>query len=246
MLLRKVLLTALVGASALTAACGDDSGPGGELDEEEQAALLVALAEAGVFTNLATPLAFGAQFGQSPEVGEMGDFSAFGNQLLVTLDFPGTEDDETLVFSSITGFTNLDAGASTVDNAIFAGAISSTSSFPNSIDEASIDQGDAFGGYYERSTTSRYIANDGQFSLTSATFGSTEDCENVPPETNGIEITSCTFSTGTMNGDFDFSSQRIAGSGVQTFTQPNLAYSVPAVRLTLTVQSDIVVNLRGK
>jgi hypothetical protein len=243
---RKALLTVLVGASVLTAACGDDSGPGGELDEEEQAALLVALAEAGVFTNFAAPLAFGAQFGQSPEIGEMGDFAAFGSQVLLTLDAPGTAEDETIVLSSITGWTNLDAGASTVDNAIFAGAIQTASSFPNTLVDELIGDGDAFGGYYERSTSSRYIANEGQFSLTSATFGSTEDCDNVPPETNGIEITACTFSTGTMNGNFDFSSQRVAGSGIQTFTQPNIAYSIPAVRLTITVQSDIALNLRGK
>src|SRR5918993_1090893 len=140
------MLTALVGAAAITAACGDDSGPGGELNEDEQAALLVALAEAGVFSNFAAPLAFGAQFGQSAEIGELGDFSAFGSQVLLTLDLPGTGDDETVVLSSITGWTNLDAGASTVDNAIFAGVIQNSGSFPNTVTDVAIEDGDAVGG----------------------------------------------------------------------------------------------------
>jgi hypothetical protein len=37
-----------------------------------------------------------------------------------------------------------------------------------------------------------------------------------------------------MTGDFDFVADRVSGTGVATYTQANIAYDVPAVRLTIT------------
>lgn len=238
MMIRKLTAVLAIGAVLGMGACGDEGGSGGELDAEEQAALITALAEGGAFGfNFAAPLVLTSQLSQDADVGTLGDFAAIGGQSLLTVDFPGTENDETLVFTSVTGWTNLDAGARTVDTAVWASVISSTSSYPNSIDGAVMVDDDAFGGYWERSTGSRYLANsgEGQFTLSSASFGSANDCENLPNLGSGITITECSIATGTLQGDFDFVADRFAGTGVATFTQPNIAYDVPAARLTLTL-----------
>ena len=235
----KTIYMAAIMASLVLGACGDDdTGPGGDLSESEQQALVVALSQAGALSfNFAAPFALTTGLAQDAEVGSLGSMSAWGGQTLVTLDYPGTEDDQTLVFTGVTGWSNLNAGNETVDNATWAAVISSTSSFPNQIDEAAMVDEQAFGGYWERSTSSQYFANpaEGQFTLSTTSFNSAQDCEDIPDLGNGISITECSFAIGTMTGDFDFVADRISGTGVATYTQPNIAYDVPAVRVTITI-----------
>lgn len=224
-------------AALALGACGDESGPGGDLSESEQQALVTALAQSGALgLNYAVPFALTAGLAQGAEVGTLGSMSAWGSQALITADYPGVEDDQTLSYTSITGWSNLNAGNQTVDNAVWVVAASSTSSFPNQIDEAVMLDDQAFAGYWERATNSQYFVNpgEGQFTLATTSFNSPQDCENVPELGNGISITECTYAIGTMTGDFDFVADRITGTGVETFTQPNIAYDVPAVRLTIT------------
>jgi len=223
-------------ASLALGACGDDAGPGGDLSPSEQQALVTALAQGGALSfNYAAPFALTAGLAQDAEVGTLGTMSAWGSQTLVTLDFPGTDDDQTLVYTGVTGWSNLNAGNQTVDNAVWVSAISSTSSFPNQIDGAVMGEDQAYGGYYERSTSSRYWANpaEGQFTLATTSFNAPQDCD-IPALNNGISITECTYSIGTMTGDFDFVADRVSGTGVASYTQANIAYDVPAVRLTIT------------
>ena len=219
-------------------ACGDDSGPGGSLDTEEQAALVVALTQAGAFqASIISPLALTSQLSQEAELGSLGTYTAIGGQALLTADYPGTENDETLVITSVTGWSNLNTGARTVDNAVWASALSFTSSFPNQLDGLVMIEEDAFGGYWERSTSSRYFAEsgEGQFTLSGTSFGDPQDCDNIPSLGEGITVSECSIAIGTMQGDFDFVAARISGSGVDPFTQPNIAYDVPAARLTMTL-----------
>ena len=226
-------------ASLALGACGDDdTGPGGDLNASEQQALVVALSQAGALSfNFAAPFALTAGLAQDAEVGSLGSMAAWGGQTLVTLDYPGTEDDQTLVFTGVTGWSNLNAGNKTVDNAVWASAIGSTSSFPNQIDEAVMVDDQAFAGYWERSTNSQYFANpaEGQFTLATTSFNAAQECDDIPDLDNGIAITECTFAIGTMTGDFDFVADRISGTGVATYTQANIAYNVPAVRVTITM-----------
>ncbi|HEU4799645.1 MAG TPA: hypothetical protein VFS94_03345 [Gemmatimonadales bacterium] len=235
---KKIFLTAPVVATLALGACGDDdTGPGGDLSESEQQALVEALSQGGALSfNFAAPFALTTGLAQDAQVGSLGSMSAWGSQALVTLDYPGTEDDETLVFTGVTGWSNLNAGNRTVDNALWASVISSTSSFPNQIDEAVMVDEQAFGGYWERSTSSQYFANpaEGQFTLATTSFNSAQDCD-IPDLGNGIAITECTFAIGTMTGDFDFVADRISGTGVETYTQANIAYDVPAVRVTIAI-----------
>ncbi len=229
------MAVAVVMASLVLGACGDESGPGGDLSESEQEALVVALAQGGALgVNFTAPFALTTGLAQDADIGTLGTMSAWGGQTLVSFDYPGTEDDQTLVFTGVTGWSNLNAGNRTVDNALWASAISSTSSFPSQIDEAAVGEGDAFAGYWERSTTSQYWASEGQFTLATVSFNSAQDCENVPELGDGISITECSYSIGTMTGDFDFVADRVTGSGVTSYTQPSIAYDVPAVRLTMT------------
>ena len=224
-------------ASLVLSACGDDTGPGGDLSESEQQALVVALSQGGALgLNFSAPFALTTGLAQDADVGTLGTMLAWGGQTLVTLDEPGAEDDQTLVFTGVTGWSNLNAGNRTVDNAVWASVMSSTSSFPNQIDEAVMVDDQAFGGYWERSTSSQYFANpaEGQFTLATTSFNSPQECEDIPDLGAGISITECSFAVGTMTGDFDFVADKISGTGVATFTQANIAYDVPAVRLTIT------------
>jgi hypothetical protein len=223
-------------AALVLGACGDESGPGGDLSESEQQALVTALAQGGALgVNFAAPLALTTGLAQDAEIGTLGSMSAWGGQALVSLDYPGTEDDVTLTFTSVTGWSNLNAGNQTVDNAVWATVITE-GGFPSSINEAVMGTDQAFGGYWERSTSSQYWANtgEGQFTLATASFNSANDCDDLPDLGNGISITECSFAIGTITGDFDFVADKITGTGVETFTQPNIAFDVPAVRLTIT------------
>lgn len=233
---KKIHLAVPVMAALVLGACGGESGPGGDLSESEQQALVVALAQGGALgVNIAAPLALTTGLAQDAAIGTLGSMSAWGAQALVTLDYPGTEDDATLTFTSVTGWSNLNAGNQTVDNAVWATVITE-GGFPNLINEAIMGTDQAFGGYWERSTSSQYWSNpgEGQFTLSTTSFNSASECEDLPDLGNGISITECSYAIGTMTGDFDFVADKVTGTGVATFTQPNIAYDVPAVRLQIT------------
>jgi hypothetical protein len=222
---RKLLSIMALGAVLALGACGDDdNGPNGDtLSAQEQAALLQALSSKGV-------IAPGAIAALSPllseaQIGSMGDFSTVGSQLKVTLVNGGSS--TTTVFTSVTGWDGLDVGAKSVDSAITVAAIDEgAGTFPTTVN-ASIDDGDAFASYFNGTDT--FLGESGQFSVTSSSFGATEDCPNVQ---TGNGLTSCRIAFGTMSGNFDF-----AGSnGSDDYTRGNTSFSVPAVQLSITLE----------
>ncbi len=223
---RKLLSIMALGAMLALGACGDDdNGPNGDtLSAQEQAALLQALSSKGVIA----PGAIGAisPLLSEAQVGSMGRFATVGSQVKITLVDGGSS--TTSVFTSVTGWDGLDVGAKTVDSAITVAAIAEgQGTFPTTV-SAEIEEGDAFASYFDGSNT--FLAESGQFSVTSSSFGATEDCPNVQ---TGNGITSCRIAFGTMSGNFDFTA---SSASDDDYSRGNTSFSVPAVQLSITLE----------
>src|SRR5688572_33046620 len=120
--MRKVMLAMAVGGTLALGACGDDSGPGADLDQQEQAALIQALGTEGMLAPFAA-IPFGPMLGEA-EIGSMGDFSALASQVKITL--VSGEGSETFVYTGITGWQGLEIGRAScrerVESSVVAGA----------------------------------------------------------------------------------------------------------------------------
>lgn len=229
--MRKLMMAMAAGSVLALGACGDDNGPGGDLDEQEQAALIQALGTEGMLAPFAA-IPFGPLLGEA-EIGTMGDFSAVASQVKITLI--SGETSETFVYTGVSGWQGLDAGANTVDQAITVFHTADGGTFPATID-ADIPGDAASAFYFDRATDSHYLpGTDGVFSLTSASFGATSDCTDVPGNVGDVVIVDCRFATGTMAGSFDFVADRVDGTGAETHTQANTSYDLPAVQLSITL-----------
>lgn len=229
--MRKTLMGLATGAVLVLAACGDGNDPGGELDEQEQAALVQALAAEGIL-DAGAAVAFGPLLGES-EVGSFGDFAAVASQVKITAITE--EGSNTITTVGVTGWNGLNTGNNTVAEALSVIAFEETGTFPGTVD-ADIGGGSAAAFYFDGATDSHYYpGTGGLFAMTGASFGGTTDCPNIPDDIPGIEITECRFATGTMQGSFDFEADRIDGSGPETFTQANTSYDLPAVQLSMTI-----------
>ncbi|MBA2626566.1 MAG: hypothetical protein H0U85_00985 [Gemmatimonadales bacterium] len=236
-------LTALMLTCAALIGCGSDNGPGGTtLSTQERGALLGALEKAGLLETGAGAYA-NFVFAQLRSYGTVSlagatpaAFSATGLQIkLVVTGAPA--DDNTFVASGLVGWTGLNIGTQTVDQAVSVGFFNhgAGADFPTSA-TASIGSGNGDGSFYIRATNSTYIATDGELTLTSASFGGSSSCRDVPTVPN-IPYT-CRVSTGTMQGSFSFNATRERGTGAATFSQPLTTFDVPAVRITLTADAS--------
>ena len=236
------ILSGLLIGALMLGACGDSNEAGGALDEQEQAALVSALAEAGMLGFEGTA-AFGALVGQADDIGTFGDYSALASQSMITVSIEGTPS-ETYVFSGLFGWNDLDAGANTVGEAIALQVFQDTDEFPSTID-GTVD-GDVIARYYEGESNSQYLATDGDFTMTASGFGGFEDCPNLPEDNEFFEIVTCRYAFGTMEGTFGFEANRITGSGPATFSQPSQAFDLPALRLELEINlSQLAPESRG-
>lgn len=235
-----------MGLAALTAiavgACGDGTGPGGDLTEEEAAALVQAL------TAAAAPLgsahfALGPIFNEA-ELGEFGGYTATATQVYLTEIRPGNT--ATSRWIGLLGWNGFDVAAGTVNEATGAFFIDFDS--PNFV--TSFDRDAAAGGVLAfarvESTGSHYYpVASGRFTMAAASFGPPADCA-VPPDLGaGAEITECTISTGSMQGSLGYVVNRLSGTGPATFTQAQDVYDLPAVRLVLTVDYPGAATARG-
>ncbi len=240
--MRKLMLAMAAGCVLALGACGDDTGPGGDLDEQEQQALIQALATEGLLPPFAL-IPFGPMMGEA-DLGTMGDFTAVGSQVKITL--VDGENTEVFVYTGITGWAGLDAGANTVDQAITVFQTSTGGTFPTTID-ADIPGEDASAFYFDRATDSHYLpGTGGVFRMTSSSFGATEDCPDVPGNSGPIVISDCRIATGTMAGSFDFTASRIDGTGPETHTQANTSYDLPAVQLSITLDYSAAELVRAR
>lgn len=218
-------------AAVFLSACGSETESGGDLTEEEVAALVEALTTAGVPLDadqfLLGPLLSGA------ELGTIGDYDAVGAQVDYTVVNGAQEGSFRWV--GVTGWSGFDAGAGTVANAFGALYTFPTDGFPASIDET-IENGDVIAWSYQASpATSYYPGETGTFVMSSSSFGAPAACPEIPELGNGIEVTECLVSSGTMEGSLGFTANRVSGIGPETFVLPGAAYDLPATRLEITI-----------
>ena len=236
------IMSGLLAGALMIGACGDSNEAGGALDEQEQAALVNALAQAGMLGFEGTA-AFGALIGQASDIGTMGQYSALASQAMITVNIEGTPS-ESYVFSGLFGWSDLNAGNNTVGEAIALQVFQDIDEFPSSID-GTVD-GEVIGRYFLGESNSQYLATDGDFTMTASGFGSFENCPNLPEDNDFFEIVTCRYSFGTMEGSFAFEANRITGTGPATFTQPNQSFDLPALRLELEINfSEFAPESRG-
>ena len=236
-----VLLGIVAAAALLSGGCGDGTGAGEAMTAEEEASLIEALGSAGLIA-AAGPLTFGVVVAQADELGAAGGQAAVGYQM--QLVFTGDLEAEA-VSTGLLGWTGLNTGTNTVATAFNAGVVHPAAGFPAMVDEPIGEGTEANGVHYIRSSESIYLANAGRFTMSSAAFGTTDACPEVPEPIVGFSITSCRFATGTMAGSFDFEATLIAGTGAGTFTQPPTSYDVPAVRVELVIDVQGAAELRA-
>jgi hypothetical protein len=205
-------------AALSLAACGNGNAPGGDLAEDEVAALVEALTTAGVPPGadqfLLGPVLSGA------ELGTIGEHDAVGAQVDYTV-VNGTQEGS-FRWIGVTGWSGFDAGAGTVANAFGAMYSSPTDGFPASASET-IENGDVIVWSHQASPrTNCYPGATGTFVMTSASFGAPEDCPEVPELGNDIE-----------------------GTGPETFVFPGTTYDVPATRVEITIDFRGAAARRG-
>ena len=229
--MRKFMLAMAAACTLTLAACGDDNGPGGDLDEQEQAALIQALGTEGMLAPFAA-IPFGPMLGEA-DIGTMGEFSAVASQVKITLiNGAGTQ---TFIYTGITGWQGLDAGKHTVERAVSLFHTEAGGTFPATID-ADIPGDNAAAFFFDGTTDSHYYPGEsGVFRVTGASFGSTSDCPDVPGSVGAVVLSDCRAATGTMTGNFDFTADRVDGTGPDTHTQANTSFELPAVQLSITL-----------
>ena len=227
--MRKLMLAAACALSL--AACGDDNGPGGDLDEQEQAALIQALGTEGMIAPFAA-IPFGPMLGEA-DIGTMGEFSAVASQVKITL--VSAEGTETFVYTGITGWQGLDAGAKTVEKALSIFHTAAGGTFPATID-AEIPGEGASAFFFDGTTDSHYFPGEaGVFRMTGSSFGAASDCPDLPGSVGAVVLSDCRVATGTMAGHFDFTADRVDGTGPDSHTQANTSFDLPAVQLSITL-----------
>jgi hypothetical protein len=237
---------ALVVAAVAAVGCGgDDGGGGGGLSVQEKQALATALATSGALSG--SPAAAFAPFALAVinEIGSMGPpqiaatlsaqvqaavaaarsgsyEGAFGIDAVFSLDIQGQQNSGYL--RGVVGWNGLNASAQTVDELVTAMLVGiGTTPAPDGT--YPIGGGTAFATYWDG--VNAYFADAGDVEVNASFGGSSTDCsQSSPPYT----IT-CSYRVGTMTGDFLFSASGEGGD----YSQPAVAYSLPAVRITLTI-----------
>lgn len=254
--MQKFALAAVASASLVLGGCGDDTGPGGNLSESEAAALATALSAAGAFGGDASAYA-PFVLTQVHAVGSMStnasaslgsplqpsallnganlasQYDAVGVQVRYTVRFGSST--ATGTSTGVIGWTGFDADNKTVAEAISMGAYDLDGDFPNSF-EGDVESDEVSGFYRVTSSNSSYVATTGTFDLNSASFGAAEGCPNLDAVSQlGFTLNECTIRTGTMTGTLGFTATKFLGSGAATYTQPSLAFDVPAIRMVFDI-----------
>jgi hypothetical protein len=253
-----VALTAAATA-VLATGCGSSTSPSNSgLSAQEQAAIISGIVSSGALTTvggLVAPIAVPliTQTGTMTVSGASGAPVAAGglgadpaNALASTYDAVGIEivftvsGVESGAFGGVVGWAGFDASTSTIDELLSSGAFTlGGTTLPtggSSYAMGTPGQGQTVGtgAYWNRTGGTNgitYLATDGSFSLDAASFsGSSADCPNFDT-TKG----SCTYTTGTMSGHFTFDGVDTQSGG--SWMQPNTTFSIPAVKVNLTLNS---------
>lgn len=216
----------------LLASCSDSNGPVDTIDltQDQTAALSLALVADGALGPDGVGFAWYA-LAPVRTAGSMGDYTAIGIQVNYTYTDTVPGQTHTGTVSSIIGWQGLDAAASTVGRIIAATQLSSSPAFPGS-GRVEFGDGASVGSYVDAATGSGYTATAGNLDLTGATFtGTLRSCKQG--RLTGV-VVACSYTTGTMTGDFGFTASRITGGGALTFTQPATPFELPAIRVTIS------------
>lgn len=223
--------TTLTLAAALSLpACGSETGAGGgDLSDDEIAALVEALTTAGIPMG-ADQFLLGPLLGGT-ELGTLGSGDAFGVQVDVTVLTGAGADSYRWI--GVVGWSGFEAGAESVDEAFGAMYLFSGASFPSSFDE-DLENGNVLAWAYRADPRTNYYPGEtGQFSLASSSFAAASDCEYAPALPSGVELVECLVSFGSMAGNLGFTADRISGTGPASFAFPATAYDLPAARLEI-------------
>lgn len=245
-------------ALALAVACGDSTGPGA-LDQAEKTALGNALTASGALAGSPVAAYAALVVNSLEEVGHMSgaassqlardieaainaslaatEYDAVG--LVIDFSVPFGQDTFQGAAAFVFGWNGLSTSSNSVSELVSAGLVnlgtSATPTGTRSIDGPSETQL-ATATYYERSTNSQYEASSGSVTVSSATFS--ESSQNCPGSEAQANVT-CTFSLGTMGGQFAFAAEKLAGTGAETYTQSQINFSnLPAIRVSLTVSGQ--------
>lgn len=243
--MRRMFMTsaALVAAAVVSASCGSSTAPPTGLTAQEQTALIQAIANSGALTTLggqvapiAVPL-ISSTGTLAVTGGGASSYDAVGVEIVFNIPALGALG--TGAFTGVLGWAGYDAGAGTIDQLVSGGAFSlGSTTVPGAGTYAIAPQAPGqtvgTGAYWNRlaggASGATYVATDGQFVLSQATFGSSSN--NCP----GFDTTkgSCTYTTGTMTGQFNFTGT--LQGGTSTWTQPVTTFTtLPAVKVTLTL-----------
>ncbi len=85
--------------------------------------------------------------------------------------------------------------------------------------------------YIERANNAFYVGRTGTFTIDDAAFGPPETCATE----GGVSIViDCTVAVGTMGGSYDFDAELSGGTGPPTYSQPQTAFDLPAIRVQVT------------
>lgn len=229
----RAALAALLACGA--AACGDNElGPGSVLSRDEAESLTAALTAAGPpLGNAAYTLAAALN---GAELGSFAGYTAIATQVHVT---ELRDNGEAITrWIGVIGWNGYDESSETVAEAtgVFHTLFASPP-FPASFDQDVTDGGLLAFARVESTGTHYYPIASGNFTMTSASFGTPVTCPDFPEPSGGGEVTFCTIAFGTMQGSAEYVVDRFSGTGTATFTLQSAAYDLPAAQLVITVDN---------
>lgn len=129
-------------------------------------------------------------------------------------------------FYGVFGWNGINTSAATVDEWVLVGGFGDTGALPSST-SGDIGTADVFADYSMSNVT--YYGTSGSASA-SGNFSGSTDCSQT---SQGVTV-DCSYSTGTMNGNFSFVAEALTGGGSYTQTPITFA-NLPAVKMTLAI-----------
>lgn len=170
-------------------------------------------------------------------------YDAVGVQVIFSLTITGLGT-QTGAYSGVVGWAGFNASTETIDELISSGAVTvsgqtaaGVGTYPIVPPTADTTAGQTYGlgAYWNRTTGANgttYFGVSGTFALTSVSFGgSSTSCPTV--STGGQGTVTCSYTAGTMGGNFNFAAMSDAGA---SFNEPNTTFSnLPAIQLNISL-----------
>lgn len=251
---------AALGIALLAAGCGSTSPGGNGLTQTQQTALANAIVASNALSStgaaiapfivsvvgntgtlnasVAGVLSRSGGINASVTSVDASTFDAVGVQIVFTLNL-GAGGSVSGAYSGVVGWVFNSAG-NAVTELLTAGAIEEGSgitdaptsgTYPITTDVPA-NQAVGTAAYWDGTNT--FLGTDGQFVLSSASFGgSSTSCPSV--STGGQGTVTCSYTTGTMGGNFNFSGVNPQNPS-STYMQSNTTFSgLPAVQISFTL-----------